>query len=278
MTTSESLPLEPLRGNGFRVEVVMGMPIGIDVRDSSVHSQPDQAETTLDECFDVLRLADDTFSLWRADTPMARLSAGTALLREMPVDVVQVLRMCVVAARETDGSFSARDPSGRIDPTGLVKGWAVAAVGRRLLDAGYRHWCIAAAGDVLVHGSVDSGEPWVVGIAAPDAPGELLDAVQLGEGGAVATSGPAERGSHIWDPLRGTAARGVRSVSVVCSQGRPSDIVWADVLATAAVARGSGAIAWLDGLPGVDALLVGDDGRQERTSGWFERSVVRERA
>jgi hemoglobin-like flavoprotein len=32
-----------------------------------------------------------------------------------------------------------------VDPTGLVKGWAVARVGRLLLDAGYQHWCITAA-------------------------------------------------------------------------------------------------------------------------------------
>ena len=254
----------------------MGMPIGIDLRGVDDQREASWADTVLDQCFDQLRWVDDTFSLWRPDTPMSRLRAGTADLREMPVAVVDVLRRCVLATRETGGSFLARDPEGRIDPTGLVKGWAIAGVGRLLVEAGYQHWCISAAGDVLVHGQASPAEPWVVGIAAPDAPGELLDAVRLVGGGAVATSGSAERGSHIWDPLRGSAARGVRSASVVCSQGRPRDIIRADVLATAAVARGSGAIAWLDDLPGVDALVVGDDGRQECTSGWLDRSVVRE--
>jgi thiamine biosynthesis lipoprotein len=275
-TLSQGHELEPLRGKGFRVEVVMGMPIGVDLRGATAQSEPDTAETVLDDCFDLLRLTDRTFSLWRPDTPMARLVTGTDTLREMPVTVVEVLRQCVAASRETSGSFVARDPMGRIDPTGLVKGWAVAKVGQLLLAAGYTDWCISAAGDVLVHGDARLSEPWVIGIAAPDAPGELIDAVRLESGGAVATSGTGERGAHIWDPLRGRAARGVRSASVVCAQGCPTDMVRADVLATAAVARGPDAIEWLDTLPGIEALLVHDNGSQQRTSAWVERSVMGE--
>jgi thiamine biosynthesis lipoprotein len=270
--------LEPLRGLGFRVETVMAMPIGIDLRDSSVRSDPRRADAVLDGCFDRLREVDDLFSLWRPDTPMARLVAGTADLTQMPPTVVGVLRQCVRAARETGGHFSARDPAGHVDPTGLVKGWAVSEVGRLLLGAGYQHWCISAAGDVLVHGRPEPTEAWVIGIAAPGRPGDLLDAVQLESGGAVATSGTAERGHHIWDPLQGRPAHGIRSATVVCSHGQADDIVRADVLATAAVARGRGAIAWLGGLTGVDAFIVHDNGRQEATSGWIDRSIVRERA
>ena len=53
--------------------------------------------------------------------------------------------------------------------------------------------------------------------------------------------------------MRGNAARGIRSA---LGRLQPADIVRADVLATAAVAHGPGAIAWLEGLPGVEALVV----------------------
>lgn len=280
MTSSDAsaVALEPLRASGFRVEVVMGMPIGIDLRDPKVHRDPDRAQAVLDQCFDLLRSIDATFSLWRPDTPMARLAAGSAELRDMPTPVVEVLRACVSASRLTAGSFSARDPQGRLDPTGLVKGWAVAKVGRLLLNAGYFHWCISAAGDVLVHGQARPDESWVVGISAPHAPGRLLDAVRLGAGDAVATSGTGERGDHIWDPLRGNAARGVRSASVVCAATGPDAIVRADVLATAAVARGRGAVAWLDRLAHVEAIVVHEDGSLASTSGWCDRSVLGETA
>ena len=283
MVAGPAVPdLEPLRGNGFRVEVVMGMPIGIDLRDPSrCQSAPAQAESVLDQCYGLLRAVDDTFSLWRPDTPMARLSARDGHPAEMPVAVVEVLRACARATQATDGWFVARTLDGRVDPTGLVKGWAVARVGRLLLDSGYRHWCITAAGDVLVHGQAQPADPldpaqtaaaWTVGIAAPDQPGHLLDAVQLGDG-AVATSGPAERGGHIWDPVRGRPASGIRSASVLCARGRLDDIVRADLLATAAVAHGPGAVAWLQGRPGVAALVVTDDGRVETTAGWPDRVV-----
>jgi FAD:protein FMN transferase len=245
----------------------MGLPISIDLRDPVGPRDLGATEALLDRCFAALRAADDWFSLWRPDTPMARLASGWATLAEMPVEVVEVLRLCVLATRATDGRFVARDLTGRVDPTGLVKGWAVARVGRLLLAAGRRDWCITAAGDVLVHGQPRPAEPWVIGIADPDRPRELLCAVRL-SAGAVATSGSAERGQHIWDPLRGIAARGVRSVSVVCT-----DILRADVLATAAVARGADAAAWLDRLPGVEALVVHEGGRLEPTAGWARLTV-----
>lgn len=270
--------LKPLRAMGFRVEVVMGMPIGIDVRDRSIAGDPEHVQAVLDQCFDVFRWVDDTFSLWRPETPMARLSAGTTSLSDVPVEVVEVLRECVVATRDTGGAFSARDPRGRLDPTGLVKGWAVARVGRLLVEAGYRDWCITAAGDVLVHGRASTNEPWVVGIAAPSSPDHLLDAVRLDLGGAVATSGNVQRGDHIWDPLNGRAAHGIVSASVHCLRETPDAIVRADILATAAVARGRGAIEWLNQLADIEALVVHDDGSVASTSGWDVRSILWEPA
>ena len=53
------------------------------------------------------------------------------------------------------------------------------------------------------------------------------------------------------------------SVSVVAK-----DIVRADVWATAAVARGADACAWLDGRPGVEAVAVLADGTVTTTRAW----------
>jgi thiamine biosynthesis lipoprotein len=258
--------VDPLHGKAFRVEHVMGMPFSIDIRDGSAHDDPNRTEGVLDRCFETLRAADSTFSLWQPDTPMSRLSAGTARLGDMPTEVVEVLRACVRASVATGGAFRARRPDGRVDPTGLVKGWAVARVGRLLSSAGLRHWCVNAAGDVLVHGQARPGEPWVVGVINPDRPGELVDAVRLTHG-AMATSGTAERGAHLWNPLPHNGSTNVRSVSVVAR-----DIVRADVLATAASAYGDEAASWLESLTGVEGLVVRDDGQVDVTSGWAART------
>jgi thiamine biosynthesis lipoprotein len=101
-----------------------------------------------------------------------------------------------------------------------------------------------------------------VGISDPIATGRLLDTVTL-TAGAVATSGSAERGAHIWDPLRDKAARDVLSLSVVAK-----DIVRADVMATAGIARGADACDWLDRVAGVEALAVLADGTVTTTRAW----------
>lgn len=257
-----------LQGKAFRVEHHMGMPFGIDIRDAVAHEEPEPVERLLTSCFAELRRADETFSLWRTDTPLSRLTSGQAALAEMPADVLEVLRLCAQWAADTQGWFSARTPDGSVDPSGLVKSWAVRRVARRLLAAGLRHWCINAAGDVLVHGQARPGEPWAVGIQHPFHAGLLLDTVTLTVG-AVATSGTAARGRHVWDPVRGGPARGVASASVLAR-----DLVEADVLATAAVARGPEAAGWLDRMSGVEALLVGDDGAVVSTSGWPRLRLV----
>lgn len=264
--TLDSRSPDALHGKAFRVEHVMGMPISIDIRDTSAHADQPRTARLLDRCFAELRRTDDIFSLWRDDTPMARLATGQAVLRDMPSDVVDVLRRCAVWSLRTGGLFTARDPQGRIDPAGLVKGWAIRRVGRILSDDGLRHWCINAAGDVLVHGQARPGEGWTVGIVDPAQPGRLVDTVTLTLG-AVATSGTTQRGQHIWDPLRGNASRDIIAATVVAH-----DIVTADVLATSAVVRGRDATSWLETFPGVQGLVVSADGDVERTAGWATRT------
>ena len=255
-------PPDPLHGNAFRVEHIMGMPISIDIRDARAHEDRQRTARLLDQCFAELRRIDDTFSLWRDDTPMAHLAHGRSGLRDMPSDVIEVLRRCVRWSIDTGGLFTARGPDGRVDPTGLVKGWAVRRVGRLLTAEGLRHWCINAAGDLSVHGQARPGEGWTVGIVDPKQPSRLLDTVTLTLG-AVATSGTTQRGEHVWDPVRGGAPRDVIAATVVAR-----DIVQADLLATAAVVRGRDAATWLASRPGVRGLVVLTGGTVERTPGW----------
>jgi thiamine biosynthesis lipoprotein len=100
--------------------------------------------------------------------------------------------------------------------------------------------------------------PWRVGIEDPAERSRLLEVAVLRDGG-VATSGIAARGAHIYDPFTGAPARGLASVTVT----GPS-LLWADVYATAAFARGPGAAEWLSGLDGWSALVVGAAGDATR--------------
>jgi thiamine biosynthesis lipoprotein len=86
----------------------------------------------------------------------------------------------------------------------------------------------------------------------------VLDVAEV-RSGAVATSGTAARGAHIRDPFTGTPATTLLAVTVT----GPS-LLWADVYATAAFARGPGAAGWLAGLADHSALVVDGTGQVTR--------------
>src|SRR4051812_46033442 len=156
------------------VRHIMGMPIGIDARD--------QGGAAVDAAFDWLRQVDATFSTYREDSDISRLDRGELTLAECAPEVDAVLAECVVLRRATHGYFSVR-PAGRLDPSGLVKGWAVAGAARRLAEAGAERFCINAGGDVVAR-----GRPWRVGVRHPVEP-DRLAAVLAVQDLAVATSG-----------------------------------------------------------------------------------------
>ncbi len=68
-----------------RVEHIMGMPIGIDVRDP--HLDP----SALDRAFDWFRSVDATFSTYTAGSQISRLNRGELTLSEAHEDVRAIL-------------------------------------------------------------------------------------------------------------------------------------------------------------------------------------------
>lgn len=171
-------------------------------------------------------------------------------------------------AAATAGRFSVA-PRGKLDPSGLVKGWAIERASALLTEAGLPDHHINGGGDVQLCGGPAPGEPWRVGLADPLEPGELITVVS-GRDLAVATSGTAERGRHIIDARTGRAATALASITLV---GRHLTDV--DALATAAFVMGADARAWAEAWPGIEALAVTRDHSAWRTSG-FERFTTRD--
>lgn len=227
----------------------MGTTISLDIADALPASR---LAALADEAFAFLHEIDARFSTYRADSEVSLVNAGrggepSAMLRE-------VLDRCSTLWRRSNGYFDAY-ASGRLDPSGFVKGWAVQVVSDRLLAAGAGNHCVNAGGDVRVRGRSERGEPWRVGVRHPFQP-DAVCAVVAGTDLAVATSGVYERGHHVLDPFTGAAATGLRSVTVV-----GADLGEADALATAALAMGRDGIAWLSTVEGYASAVVTDDGR-----------------
>jgi thiamine biosynthesis lipoprotein len=246
-----------VRSISAEVRHIMGMPIGIDVRDDGIDIEP---------AFAWLRHVDATFSTYRADSEISRLDRGELTLADCSPEVDEVLTRCLALERTTDGYFSVR-PAGRLDPSGLVKGWAVAAAADRLATGGARNFCINAGGDIAARGRPEPDGRWRIGVRHPM---ELdrLAAVLAVEDLAVATSGEYEQGAHILDPHTGEAPFGLLSVTVV-----GPDLGTADAYATAAFAMGTAGPAWTASLAGHDAMCITADRRVLATPG-FERHRV----
>ncbi|MBO4209324.1 FAD:protein FMN transferase [Micromonospora echinofusca] len=229
----------------------MGTPISLDLADDL--PAPRLAELA-DLVFDWLREVDRRFSTYRSDSEVCRFDRRDVPFAAASADLRRVLADCADLWTATDGFFDVY-ATGRLDPSGYVKGWAAQVASDRLLAEGAPNHCLNAGGDVRVRGTSSTGRPWRIGIRHPfDATATCW--VLTGTDLAVATSGVYERGHHVVDPRRGVPAYGLRSVTVV-----GPDLGVADAYATAAVAMGAAGPGWLAGLAGYHHAVVTDDGR-----------------
>ncbi|MFJ8789188.1 FAD:protein FMN transferase [Streptomyces sp. NPDC102462] len=235
----------------------MGTVFSFDVRGG----EPDAVRAALDEAVAGLHRVDEVFSTYREDSQVSRLARGELAVADCDPEVAEVLELGAEAERLSEGWFSTAY-RGRLDPTGIVKGWAAERAALRIAAAGVSGVSVNGGGDVQMFGVPEPHRPWRVGVADPLRPGGLAAVVSAAgvDRLAVATSGTAERGAHIVDPRTGrTAVTDLVAVTVIAPR-----LTWADCWATAAFAMGSRAgLAWLESLPDVEALLItaGDEVR-----------------
>jgi thiamine biosynthesis lipoprotein len=235
----------------------MGTVFSFDVRGGD----PEAVQTALREAIAGLHRVNEVFSTYRDHSQISRLARGELTVEECDALVAEVFALGAEAERASDGWFSMRY-EGRLDPTGIVKGWAAERAAQRIAEAGASGVSVNGGGDVQLLGVPGPERPWRVGVADPLRPGGLAAVVSaLGVNElAVATSGTAERGAHIVDPRTGrSAVTDLVAVTVVAPR-----LTWADCWATAAFAMGSReGLRWLESLPDVEALLItaGDEVR-----------------
>src|SRR5262249_26765600 len=175
-------------------------------------------------------------------------------------DVREVLAACARLSAESGGAFEAfRD--GHLDPSGYVKGWAAERAANLLRAAGARNFCLNLGGDLICAGAPAPGQPWRVGVRHPDDPKRVLAVLAVTDG-AVATSGLYERGGHVTDARTGAVADAWRSLTVVAA-----DLVTADSIATAALARGADGPRWAAERLGCDVVALDQSNRLFTTAG-----------
>jgi len=202
---------------------------------------------------------DARFSLFRPASEGARVDRGELTVAQASGRFRRAFRTAETWRERTDGAFSPYPPSGGLDLAGVVKALAIREAGDLLIEAGATDWCLDVGGDVLVAGSPAPDRGWKAGVCDPSDRQTLVTAHEFGPGSgvdtpvlrALATSGTSERGEHIW-----RSDHELAQVSVLAA-----DIVTADVLATAILARGEELIVPAIERWDADVLAIGVDGR-----------------
>ncbi|GAB2855289.1 FAD:protein FMN transferase [Actinocorallia aurea] len=227
------------------VEHAMGTVFSFDVRTPATP----EIRAALAEAVAWLHDVDERFSPFRRGSEISRLDRGETTVGECTPDVAEVLSLCAEVAQRTGGWFSVT-ATGRLDPSALVKGWAIERAASILRSAGAEDLCVNGGGDIQTYGEASPGRQWNIGITDPRDRTRLLTSIE-GRNLAVATSGTYERGAHIRDPHTGCPAHGLLSLTLA---GR--DLTTVDALSTALFAMGGAARDWLAAHPGLTALAV----------------------
>lgn len=254
---------------------IMGTVISIA---APADAEPEVFDTAVRAAFAELRHADEVFSPFKPDSPISRIRDGRLGLDDLTthphgIEIRNVLAVCAALKQRSNGAFDAwavGDPP-VFDPCGAVKGWAAERASAVLTEHGLPAHALGAGGDVRLRGD----RPWSIGIADPHRPGELIAVASISDG-AIATSGSAERGTHIWDPRHRVRAATLAQVTVI-----GPNLTWADGYATAAVALGVDARDWLTDLgrrTAYQSLIVEPGGGLWHTAGMapYLRGTARE--
>jgi FAD:protein FMN transferase len=234
------------------VEPVMGTVVSLDLRGAADPLARDVAARVASWLHDV----DRRFSTYRPESEICRIDRGELDPAQAGADVREVLARCAALREQTGGAFDER-AGGRLDPSALVKGWAVDRAADILESAGLTDFSLSAGGDVVVRGGALPEPVWRVGVQHPHDRQAIALAIAVTDL-AIATSGTYERGEHVLDPRTGAPPEGVLSVTVV-----GPELALADAYSTAAFALGRDGPRWTLGLQGYEAMtiLAGDEVR-----------------
>jgi thiamine biosynthesis lipoprotein len=224
----------------------------------------DVATAAVNSVRGVLAMYDETYSLYRTDSPLSRLARGEVTLAELDDDVRNTYARAIEWRNRTAGAFTPHRGDGVIDLSGIVKADAIAAGAAVLRANGVSEFSLNVGGDIVVAGDVT----WPTAIGHPTDPSAMMTGVLLDSTWcAIATSGTFDRGEHIW--RKSTEGPTIVSATVISS-----DIVTSDVWATAIISGGPemAAAASADGC----AVLYFDAELNSFGNDAMERLYVRE--
>jgi thiamine biosynthesis lipoprotein len=244
-----------------QTRIMMGMPITVEVVDPGVQ------EELFDRLFDYFAAIDQRFSTYKEDSEISQINRHELAMGKTSQDMRTIFALAEQYRLETGGFFDIRHGE-RYDPSGVVKGWAIANAVEMVRQSGFENFYVEAGGDFQAVGKNGQGHNWRVGIRNPFKIEEIIKVLSISDRG-VATSGTYVRGQHIYNPHdMGMPILDAVSITVI-----GPDICSADCFATAAFAMGREGIDFIESLTGYEGYLIDKERMATFTSG-FERYVL----
>ncbi|TGV78192.1 FAD:protein FMN transferase, partial [Mesorhizobium sp. M00.F.Ca.ET.158.01.1.1] len=87
---------------------------------------------------------DRRFSTYRADSEITAINRGDVPVVDWSGEMMEVFALARQTKDETDGYFDIRKPDGSLDPSGIVKGWAIRNAAEIVQRAGISDFFIEA--------------------------------------------------------------------------------------------------------------------------------------
>jgi FAD:protein FMN transferase len=236
--------------------ILMGMPITVEIVGA-------KNLTTTNIVFDYLNMVDARFSTYKDSSEISAFNRGEVLPANLSAQMKEVLQLSAITRDQSKGFFQIRKADGTLDPSGIVKGWAINNAAKIIRNRGHEDFFIEAGGDVQSGGLNGEGCEWRIGIRSPFHSDEIIKVVAP-RGKGMATSGTYVRGQHIYNPHTPAAKiEDIVSLSVI-----GPNILEADRFATAAFAMGDQGIYFIENLPGFEGYVVNAQGIATQTTGF----------
>lgn len=226
--------------------LIMGMPIEIELPAADI-----DAGKAIEAAFTYLVSIDKRFSTYKEDSEISQINRGELSLAAASAEMQEVFKIAEKTKQETNGYFDIHQPNGLIDPSGIVKGWAILNTAKLIQESGFENYFVNAGGDIAMSGKNAKGEEWSVGIRNPFNVNEIVKVVYP-RGQGIATSGSYIRGDHIYNPhAPEEKIKEIVSLTVI-----GPDVLEADRFATAAFAMGKQGIAFIEQLKGFEGYSI----------------------
>ncbi len=223
----------------------MGMPITIEVVDEI-------SRKDFEGIFDYFRYVDEKYSTYKSTSEISQINDGLPRA-QWSSEMVSVMNLCEKAKKLTNGYFNI-EHNGKLDPSGLVKGWSINNAAKTLVKKGFHNFYIEAGGDIQTNGMNADNTEWEVGIRNPFNIEQIVKVVKLSDKG-IATSGTYIRGQHIYNPYHPKQTiDSPKSLTVI-----GPNVYEADIYATAAFAMGDKGISFIESKPDLEGYMIDEN-------------------